>query len=76
MNSLKLSDAAIAQVAQLLQIAILTGTDIVDNLRQLELVNVDGSLEPSPDFTEMFENNIQKMMEEVAGGDTEESANE
>ena len=32
-----LEDGTIAQIAKCLQIAILTGTDIADNLRQLEL---------------------------------------
>ena len=56
-----LSDDAVAAIAKLLQVAILTGTDIVDNLRTLRLVNVDGKLQCSPKFAEDFNNNIEKM---------------
>ena len=35
--SLRLSDTAISAIAQLVQVGMLTGTDIVDNLRTLRL---------------------------------------
>ena len=39
----KLSDESIAQVAKLVQLAIITGTDVVDNLRMMRLcVEEDG----------------------------------
>ena len=37
MNSYKLSDEVISQVAKLTQLAILTGTDVVDNLRTIRV---------------------------------------
>ena len=67
-NVLKLSDDEIAQVAKLLQVAILSGTDIVDNLRQLELTdNGDSTLVMTNDYVESFEQNINKMMSEARG---------
>lgn len=70
MNNVKFSDDVIAKIAQVLQIAILTGTDIVDNLRTMRLV-VDGEeLVCDPDFLEVFEQNIQNMMNEVAQAPT------
>ena len=66
MNNVKFSDDVIAKIAQVLQIAILSGTDIVDNLRTMRLV-VDGNeLVCDPDFLEVFEQNIQNMMNEVS----------
>lgn len=65
-DSLKLSDEAIAKIAQVLQVAILTGTDIVDNLRSMRLVVHDNTLVCDPDFLEAFETNIQKMLNELA----------
>jgi len=59
----KLTDNTIAQIAKCLQLAILTGTDVVDNLRQLELVVTDGKIDISPEFAAQFEANITKMME-------------
>ena len=35
MNQYNLSDEVITQIAKLVQLAILTGTDIVDNLRMV-----------------------------------------
>lgn len=64
-ETLKMSDETISQVARLLQVAILSGTDVVDNLRTMRLVNDGGTLYPDPNFVDAFENNIQKMLEEV-----------
>jgi hypothetical protein len=55
------SDDAIAQVVKLLQMGILTGTDIVDNLRLLEFVTSNGKLEPSPEYLTAFDENLQKL---------------
>lgn len=41
MNTVRLSDHAIIRIVDLLQLALLTGTDIIDNLRTLNLT-VDG----------------------------------
>ena len=60
-----LSDEALAQLAKTLQIAILTGTDIVDNLRLLRFVVHDGSLVLSPECTENFEQNLNQLLEEL-----------
>ena len=37
LNVLKFSDEVVSQIAKSLQVAMLTGTDIVDNFRQFEL---------------------------------------
>ena len=64
-NEVTLGDDAIAGIAKLLQVAILTGTDIVDNLRTLRLVQVDNKMSLSPGFVENLEENIQNMLSEV-----------
>ena len=43
-KNFKLSDDTIAHIAKTLQVALITGTDIVDNLRIMELVDVDGRI--------------------------------
>lgn len=61
----KLSDDAIAQIVKLLQLGILSGTDIADNFRTLALI-VDGEqLVPSPAYLEAFEANMKKMQDDV-----------
>ena len=65
--SYRLSDETIGQIAKLLQVAIITGTDIVDNLRTIRLQVSDGEmLEPTPDYLENFERNLNKMIETLA----------
>lgn len=66
--SYRLSDETIGQIAKLLQIAIITGTDIVDNLRTIRLRTDDGGefLDPTPDYLENFEKNLSKMIENLA----------
>ena len=67
MSSYKLHDGTIGLLAQLLQIALLTGTDIVDHFRTLQLID-DGSgkLIPDPAFKDQFEANLQRLLDEVA----------
>jgi len=65
MENLNLTDNAISHIAKLVQVAILTGTDIVDNLRMAQFVTVNGQIEVSPDYQETFDANIQKMLSEA-----------
>ena len=68
-----LSDDAIVTIAKILQVGILTGTDIVDNLRLVELtLNESGTLDPSDEFLENFDQNIEKML----AGQKEQVVNE
>ena len=66
-NEMVLTDDAIAGIAKLLQVAILTGTDIVDNLRTMRLVQVEDKLTLSPGFVESLETNIANMLTEAEG---------
>ena len=79
-SELRLTEEAIGAIARLVQIAIITGTDIVDNLRTMQLVNIgDGRLAPSPEFLNAFNRNIESMLEQSeqhssgAGNDTFET---
>lgn len=66
-NSYKLSDDTISQIARLLQIAILSGTDIVDNLRTLQVVVDDsGTLSPDPEYLTQFDQNLNRMIAAIA----------
>ena len=58
----KMSDFSISQIVRLIQMGILTGTDVSDQLRTFELcVNSEGNLDPSPEFIDNFQNNITKL---------------
>ena len=64
-ENMTLSDSTIAHVAQLVQLAMLTGTDVVDHMRMMTLVDVDGSLELNPDYEQQSEDNVQRMIQEA-----------
>ena len=66
----KLSDDVIAHIAKALQIALLTGTDIVDNLRMVELTVANEKLVLSPDCQESFNSNLEAMIESVPAKDS------
>lgn len=64
---MKLDDKVIAHVAKVLQVAIITGTDIVDNLRMLELeVDPDTDLLTVDNtYLKSFDNNVNAMISEA-----------
>ena len=62
----KFDDTVIATIAKTLQVALLTGTDIVDNLRQIEIQNNgDGTFGITPNYNSQFEHWLAKMLEEL-----------
>ena len=59
-------DTVISTVAKTLQLALLTGTDVVDNLRQIEVQeNENGTLSITPNYNSQFEHWVAKMLEEL-----------
>lgn len=62
---MKLSDNSIAQLVRVLQLAIITGTDVTDNIRMMQFVEEDGYLILDEDYLETFEANLQKLQDEV-----------
>tara|TARA_E500000331_G_scaffold351381_1_gene397955 strand:+ start:1241 stop:1492 length:252 start_codon:yes stop_codon:yes gene_type:complete len=68
-----LEDTTIAQIAKCLQVAILTGTDIADNLRQLQLeIKNTGKIGATEEYLNIFNNNIQKMLNDGPKVDVQE----
>ncbi len=70
---LSLSDSVIAHVARLLQVSMLTGTDIVDHMRMVRLTE-DASphtgdknmLTLDEEYSSIFDGTLDKMMENVS----------
>ena len=62
---MKLNDEVIAHIAKQLQLAILTGTDIIDNLRMIQLCEKEGELHLDADYVSAAKENENKMLEEV-----------
>jgi hypothetical protein len=63
--SFKLSDEVIGQIAKLVQVAIISGTDVVDHFRQTRLSVVGDTLYLAEEYKEQFEGNIQSMLKEL-----------
>ena len=60
-----LSDEVISHVAKLLQMAILSGTEVVDHLRLIrvcESTEKKGNLVLTPDYREIADNQVEKML--------------
>ncbi len=60
---MRLDDSVIGHIAKLVQIAILTGTDVVDHMRMVRLSNSDDVLFLDPEYQESADDNIKKMLE-------------
>ena len=58
---LKLSDQVIARIVDLLQVAIITGTDVVDNFRTLTLVAEGNELVIDADDNAAFVESINNL---------------
>ena len=61
-NDLRLDDEVIAHIAKILQVAILSGTDVTDGLRMLRLFEEDGILFINEEYDSNFDENIDKML--------------
>ena len=61
----KLSDSTIGQIVQLVQLGILTGTDVSDQMRTMRVVvdNDNGTVTPDPDYLDTFNENLKRMQE-------------
>ncbi len=62
---MKLNDEVIADIAKLVQLAILTGTDVVDHLRMVRLQEEGGELFLTEEYIKTAKDNISKMLSKV-----------
>ena len=66
-NEVTMSDDAISAIAKLLQVAILTGTDVIDNLRTVRVVaDSDNSVVSlDEDYKAQSQKNIESLLQEA-----------
>ncbi len=65
----KLNDEFIGQIAKVVQLAILTGTNVVDHMRQMRVepsLEAASTLVLTPEYTKYFDDNIKKLLDEAA----------
>jgi|13_taG_2_1085334.scaffolds.fasta_scaffold00067_28 hypothetical protein len=64
-ESLRLDDSVVGHIAKLLQVALITGTDIIDHMRMIRLTGEDSSLVLQKEYQEIFDTSLEKMLENV-----------
>ena len=62
---MKLNDEVISHIAKLIQMAILTGTDIVDHLRTIKLVEDNNELFLTEECNSQIDQNILSMLKDI-----------
>ena len=73
-RNLKMSDLSIAHIAKLIQVALLTGTDLVDHLRTLEFsVDENNNLVPSENSLSALNSEIESMFTDLEKNNETES---
>ncbi len=73
-KTFKFDNTIIATIAKTLQLALLTGTDVVDNLRQIEVQeNENGTLSITPNYNSQFEHWVAKLLEELEAHQSSEN---
>jgi hypothetical protein len=69
---MRLNDSVIAHIAKLLQLGILTGTDIIDHLRMIRLRvseeegEIKDELFLAKDYEKSADSNVEKMLNEIS----------
>ena len=63
---MKLHDESIAHLARIIQMAIITGTDIIDHLRMIELVEKEGFLFLEENYKKSQDSNLQEMIQKAS----------
>ena len=72
---MNLDDTTIAQIVKLIQMAFLTGTDIVDHLRMLLLEeDENGKLVINGEYAKAFNDSLEKMLSNVKEQESESVA--
>ena len=62
---MQLHDTTIAQIVKLIQMALLTGTDIIDHFRMMQLKVEDDKVILDEEYLEVFNESINKMMSNI-----------
>lgn len=60
-SALSLSDDLIAVFRELVQLTLLTGTNIVDHMRAVQVEVVEGSVVPTEEYVEQYNSYIEEL---------------
>ena len=59
---LKFDDSVVGHVAKILQMALITGTDIIDHMRMIRLSEKDSKLFLEEDYQQTFDVSLDNML--------------
>ena len=59
---LQLDDSVVGHVAKILQMALITGTDIIDHMRMIRLSSKDSKLFLEEDYQQAFDVSLDNML--------------
>lgn len=59
----KLEDSVVGHIAKVLQVALLTGTDIIDHMRMIRLSDSDQGLVLEEEYKSAFDGSLDTMLE-------------
>ena len=59
---LQLDDSVVGHVAKILQMALITGTDIIDHMRMIRLSSKDSKLFLEEDYQQTFDVSLDTML--------------
>jgi len=62
---LRLSDDLIAVIRELVQLSLLTGTNIVDHMRAVQVEILDGSVVPTDNYVVEYNKYVEKLAQEA-----------
>lgn len=62
---MQLHDTTIAQIVKLIQMALLTGTDVIDHFRMMQLQIENDKIVLDEDYLKVFEESIEKMVSSI-----------
>ena len=60
-KALKLGDDLIAVIRELVQLSLLTGSNIVDHMRAVQVETVDGMVVPTEDYIEQYNAYVEEL---------------
>ncbi len=61
-ETLQLDDSVVGHLAKILQVALITGTDIIDHMRMVRLSSKDSKLFLEEEYQKTFDNSLDTML--------------
>ena len=64
-KTFQLDDSVVGHLAKILQVALITGTDIIDHMRMVRLSNKESTLFLEEEYQKTFDSSLDVMLKNV-----------